>query len=304
MIAGFHTTALHEHDWGTARALLRQIGYVAVGVRLSRARLDPLAEPGEREEQIERLSKAFPAEGSGDRGSGNKKAGGGEWIIDADGRYLIDPWSPCIGDLMAPGAARERRLECLKGAIGIAARIGGRLVTFASGRLPPAMDAEQGLERLREAVLELAPLAERASVTLAIRPRPDHFVDSVGRFERLTEWLADRADLQLAADVGTMVAGGEMPIVDLLVRSRRLACVYLSDVRWVAGGSSAAEALIGSSQVAAERVVEGLAEHGFRGPTLVEPAHAELVDPSLAAAFYERIFGRVAGGPPSLDTLS
>lgn len=299
MIAGFHTTALNEHDWGTAGALLGQIGYAAIGVRLSRARLDPLAEASQREAQIELLSKSVQNAAVG-AGAG----GDAEWIIDADGRYLIDPWSACIGDLMVEGPQRERRLGCLKGAIEIAARIGGRLVTFASGSIPASMDTQRGLDRLTEAVLEISPLAERVGVTLAIRPRPDHFVDSVGRFERLIEWLAGRADLQLAADVGTMVAGGEMPIVDLLVRSRRLACVYLSDVRWIAGGNSAADALIGSSQVAADRVVDGLVEHGFRGPMLVEPSHADNVDPTMAAAFYERIFGRVAGGPPSRDILT
>lgn len=294
MLAGFHTTALDEHDLETAGALLRRAGFCVIAVRLSRARLDPLGRADDLATQIELLRRVLQDV---------------EIVVDADARFLIDAWSPEIGQLMQEGPARERRIACISGAIDIAARSGAKLVTFATGILARSMDVQTGMDRLRDAILQIAPLAEQAGVTLAVRPRVDHFVDSVGRFERLTEWIGDRADLRLAADVGTMVAGGEMPVVDLLVRSQRLACVYLSDTRLTRSGRSGTEALIGGGHVAADRVVAGLAESRFRGPILVEPARSETVDPHAAAALFERIFGSVGEGrsdapiPPTSDTL-
>ena len=291
MIAGFHTTALGEHDLATAATVLRQIGFGAIAVRLSRARLDPFAGRDDLATQIEWLRRAVEDM---------------EVVIDADGPFVMDPWSAEVGDLMEDGAGRERRIACLLGAIDIAARSGGRLVTFATGALSRSIDVQTGMDRLAEAILRLAVAAEPAGVKLAIRPRLDHFVDSVGRFERLVEWIGDRAELRLAADVGTMVAGGEMPVVDLLVRSPRVACVYLSETRLCRSGRSGTEALIGGGHVAAERVVAGLAESGFRGPILVEPARSEAVDPHAAAALYQQIFGSIGGrrvDPPRGDTF-
>lgn len=291
MIAGFHTTALGEHDLGTAAAVLRQIGFGAIAVRLSRAQLDPLGRTDDLAVQIELLRRAIEQV---------------EVVIDADGPFLIDAWSPGIGDLMQEGPERERRIACLRGAIDVAAQSGGKLVTFATGTLARSIDVQTGMDRLAEAILRLAAVAEPAGVMLALRPRLDHFVDSVGRFERLTEWIGDRAELLLAADVGAMVAGGEMPVVDLLVRSPRLACVYLSETRLSRSSRAGVEALIGGGHVAAERVVAGLAESRFRGPILVEPARSEAVDPHAAAALYQQIFASLGGrrpDPSSPDTL-
>lgn len=291
MIAGFHTTALGEHDLATAATVLRQIGFGVIAVRLSRARLDPLGRADDLAMQIELLRRTVQEV---------------EVVIDADAPFLIDAWSPEIGDLMQEGPERERRIACLRGAIDVAARSSGKLVTFATGSLSRSIDVQTGLDRLAEAILRLAAVAKPAGVTLAVRPRLDHFVDSVGRFERLVEWIGDRADLRLAADVGTMVAGGEMPVVDLLVRSPRLACVYLSETRLCRSGRAGVEALIGGGHVAAERVVAGLAESRFRGPILVEPARSEAVDPHAAAALYQQIFGSIGGcrpDPPSPDTF-
>ena len=271
MISGYHTTALTEHDLATAGALLRQLGFGTMAVRLSLSRLDPLADGDVLRQQLTIL-----ATGLRDL----------RLVVDADGPYLIDPWDPQVPALMdQEDEAGRRRLDYLLSTIDMVEQLGGGLVTFAVGRQPAEMETERALDALTEALLELGDRAESQGVLLGVRPRQGHFVDSVGRFERLVRWAGESPVVQLAADVGSMVTGGEMPVVDLLGRvGDRLAGVYLSEARLVGG-----EPLIGSGSVSATRVVAGLRAERFAGPVIVEPAVAS--GPEEAGRFYKAVFG-------------
>jgi sugar phosphate isomerase/epimerase len=273
MVPGFHSIALEEHDLATAGAMLRQIGYAAIAVRLSLSRLDPLADTEVRQVQL-----AMAANGCRQL----------QLVVDADGPYLIDPWEAEPTSLLEATPACQRRQEYLAAAVEMVAELGGGLVTFSTGPLPSDLDTQVALDRLAVIVLELGELAERVGVRLGLRPRQGHFIDSIGRFERLLRWTNESPLVQLAADVGTMVAGGEMPIVDLLARvGDRLACVYLADARTVVGG----EPLIGQGSVSAARVAAGLREVDFAGAVIVEPA-ASGISPQQVSEYHRAIFSR------------
>ena len=74
MVPGYHTAALAEHDLATAGSMLRRIGFQALGVRLSLARLDPLADQAIRTLQVSVLE-------SGLRGM--------RLVLDADGATTL-----------------------------------------------------------------------------------------------------------------------------------------------------------------------------------------------------------------------
>lgn len=314
MKPGYHTSALSEHDLGTACALLRQLGFRSQAVRLSLSRLDPLAEPEVRQLQLAPLVDACRES---------------MLVIDADGPYLIDPWSAAPIGLSGCGPEQERRIEYLIATIEMAAEIGSPLVTFSVG--PDSVDGvaagvegesgegrvQRSLDRLADVVLQLVDRAETCGVRLAIRPRCGHFVDSLGRFERLVQWMGGNPLVQLAADVGAMVVGGEMPVADLLGRvQQRLACVYFSELHLadqqaisrryalgattrvleVEGEGEAAEfeaAWIGPGHVSALRVAQGLESLGYHGPVVLEPIDSGGNDPGLARLLYEWVFHRV-----------
>lgn len=274
MLAGLHTAALHEHDLATAAAVVRRCGCAALAMRLSLARLDPLAGAQLRSGQLELAA-------TGRRGL--------RLVVDADGPYLLDPWRGEVGALLDRGEEGQRRSEYLAAAVQMVAELGGGAVTFSVGPLPPSMAVDAALERLAAAVLEIAERGRVAGVDVAVRPRLGHFVDSIGRFERLVQWADGSPLVRLAADVGSMVAGGEMPVVDLLGRvGERLAVVYLSDVRLPTAG----EPLIGQGSVSAARVAAGLRQQRFAGPVIVEPAEGAQVTPGELGEVYAAVFGR------------
>lgn len=286
MIPGYHTSALVEHDLATAGSVLRRIGFGAVAVRLNLARLDPLADQATRVWQVAVLE-------SGIRGL--------DLVLDADGPFLVDPWRAEPPDLVDRTAESERQREYLFAAVELAAELGGGLITFSSGRMSSELGLQGSLDRLAELVERLATAASNHNVRVAMRPRTGHLVDTIGGYERLLEWVGRGSGLQLAADIGVMVAGGEMPIVDLLGRlGDRLGCVYLSDLRIAEGGG---EPSLGSGHVSVRRVVSGLASEffgagsddlGFGGPVVLEPKLGQGLDPIGAAALFEQVF-RVGG---------
>lgn len=272
MIPGFHANSMIEHDLATAGSVLRRIGFGAIAVRTSLAKLDPLADESTRNWQIELL-----ASGARDL----------SLIIDADGRFLVDPWvevPPCLADRSSES---DRHAEYIAASIDLVGEMGGGLVSFSTGRKGEELDLQSSLDRLAEVVRRLSEVAQASGISIAIRPRAGHLVDSVGSFERLLKWV-DAENVKFAADISVMVAGGEMPILDLLNRlGSRLGCVYLSDLKAVVGHL---EPVLGSGHVSVGRVVTGLQSGGFAGPIILEPSVGEGLCPQSAETFFQQVF--------------
>ena len=263
MIPGFHTAGLLLHDEPTAIRELAGLGYGCVAVRPRRGGLDPAAEEfGRRAERIRRAAEAS----------------GVAVVIDADGKYLHDP-HVASGPSLASARPRERQAarDWIAAWIERAERLGSTLITFATGPAPSPLtlsDDEQVLERLGEQLDELTGLAAAAGVRLALRPAAAEAIPTVAHFERLGHWLRQPDRLSLAADVGEMLLGGELPLSDRLARNLdALECLYLCDHR----SGIAGDQRIGQGEVALGRLVAALAAAGFAGPAIVRvEGHAEL----------------------------
>lgn len=273
MIPGYHANAMAEFDLATAGSVLRRIGYGAVAVRTSLAKLDPLADQATRVWQVGMLE------------SGIRDL---HLVIDADGAFLVDPWTSEPPGLVGSAAENMRHAEYLVAAVELAGELGGGLVTFSVGRVSESGELQGALDQLGEVIERLRCVATGCNVEICVRPRTGHLVDSVGSFERLLEWVGGADEVKFAADVGVMVSGGEMPILDLLGRlGSRLGCVYLSELRGSAGGG---EPSLGLGHVSVRRVVQGLEAAKFAGPVILEPGMGAGADPRSAKTFFEQVF--------------
>jgi sugar phosphate isomerase/epimerase len=276
MLPGFHTVSLSEHDLATAGAVLRAVGFRVMGVRLSLSRLDPLAEPDLRTQQLSLLQV-------GRQGMG--------LVLDADGPYMVDPWERRPPGVLGEGAEHARRIEYLTAGLDVLGEMGGGWFVFSVGSLPDGWETQTGLDRLSELIAVLCRQARENEIKICLRPRLGDFIDSVGRFERLQEWLGERCELFLAADIKTMMNGGEMPVCDVLVRlGTRLGCVLVPDVLL---GREGGEVMVEGGSVSASRVVAGLSECGFAGPVVIEAAPQEFVGPWEVREIFTQVFQSV-----------
>lgn len=262
MISGYHTAGLLQHDVCDAVLELAHLGYGSVAIRPHPATLNPQAP--RFGEQILRLASAISRS--------QLRA-----VLDLDAPYLHNTMSfrgPSLVAIEDDESASAR--GWVEQWIDDAAELGVELITFSSGIGDQAgfETDEQTLERLAATLNGLVEHADDKHVRLALRPRSGDAIATVAQFERLGQWLEQPERLALAADVGEMLIGGELPLSDRMARNlATLACVYLCDRR--AGVTS--DQRIGHGDVALGRILRSLADHGYEGLAIVRvEGHSEL----------------------------
>lgn len=253
MLPGYHTAGLLQHDLSEAIEALAALGFRAVAVRPQHGRLaqsDPWFG-----QQILRLADATSRHDL-------------QLVLDLDTRFLHDAWKS-RGPALASAQSSETRIarEWIETWLKIAAESKACLVTFASGQSSQIANAntESTLTRLASELDHLVNVAAELGVALALRPRSGDAVATVAQWERLQQWLKGDG-LGLAADIGEMLRGHELPLADRLERNRdALSCVYLCDRR--AGQTE--DQPIGTGDVAHDRLIAGLIGINFQGPAII-----------------------------------
>jgi len=262
MIPGYHTAGLLLHDICVAIHELAHLGYGCVAIRPHGGNLNPRTSGFSQ--QVVRLADAIAAVEI-------------RSVLDIDGLFVHDPLSLRGPSLVAADPTeREAARNWIKQWIDVAEEIGSDLITFSSGMADQSgydLD-EQILERLAAELNGLMGRSQYRKVRLALRPHSGDAIATVAHFERLAQWLPEAEELCLAADIGEMLAGGELPVVDRLARNLdSLACVYLCDRR----SGQVGDQRIGHGEVALPRILRSLSEHRFRGPAIFRvEGHSEL----------------------------
>ncbi|MGI9473034.1 MAG: sugar phosphate isomerase/epimerase family protein [Rubripirellula sp.] len=261
MLPGYHTAGLLQHDIVVALEELATIGYRSVAVRPRSGMLAPREDGFGR--QVLRVADAISRARL-------------HLVLDLDGHFIDDPWSRRGPSLAAADPSEvERARGSVEAWLEIAGELSAPLITFSSGcssaqELAPD---ESVLERIAGQIDPLVEAAARKDVRLALRPQHGDAISTVAQFERLQQWL-ETDELLLAADIGEMLLGHEMPVADRLARNMDvLACVYLCDRK----GGQTTDQPIGRGDVAHQRILQALEKESFSGPVIVRvEGHSEL----------------------------
>ena len=262
MIVGYHTAGLLLHDPIIAVGELASIGYRSVAIRPHGASLNPGSPDFGR--QLLRLGDAIGKAGV-------------RCVLDLDSPFLPNPQAARGPSLVSTNPeVAEAAVDWIATWISAANDLSAELITFSSGSWSESgLEADESmLERLSSQIRRLAEDASRRSVRLALHPRSGDAVATVAKFERLGQWLEGDANVLLAADIGEMLASGELPLADRLARNLdELACVYLCDRRAGVEGDQQ----IGHGDVALARIVQSLRTHQYAGHVIVRvEGHSEL----------------------------
>lgn len=253
MLPGFHTASLLQHDLFGSIEELAALGYRAVAVRPQHGRLsrsDPWFG-----QQLLRLADVIARHEL-------------QLIIDLDTNFLHTAWKrrgPALSSCETQEARTAR--DWIETWLEIAAEAKASVVTFASGENAQntATATEASLTKLASELDYLVHVASDIGISLALRPRYGDLVATVAQWERLQHWLKTEG-LGLAADIGEMLQGHEIPLAARLERHQDdLTCIYLCDRR--AGQQE--DQPIGSGDVAHERLLSALSKYDFPGPAIV-----------------------------------
>ena len=261
MLSGYHTAGLLQHDIVVAIEELARLGYRSVAVRPRQGML--AIGDAWFGQQLLRIADATAR---------NEL----QLVFDLDSRFMHSPWKSRGPSLSAdePEEALAAR-NWIETWLGLAAESGASLITFSSG-IQHSHGNEidsASLTRLASELDHLVHAATQHAVKISLRPRFGDTIATVAQFERLQQWL-ETEQLGLAADIGEMLQGHEIPLADRLDRNRAsLSCVYLCDR--LAG--LVEDQPLGKGDVAHGRLIARLREMQFGGPLIVRiESHSQL----------------------------
>ena len=269
MLLGYNTNGLAHHDAFDALELLAEIGYRSVALTLDHGQLNPLA--ADWPQNLRKLKDTL-------------KRLGLKSVIETGARYLLDPRQKHEPTLVSSQADdRQRRVDFLQRAIDAAEYLESDCVSLWSGIRRDDAPDEAVLERLADSLRVVLRHATAQNVVLGFEPEPGMFIDTMGRFQRLLEWV-DSPHLQLTIDVGHLYCQGEVPIADYLRRfAAKIANVHIEDMR--AGVHE--HLMFGEGEMEFPPIIQALADTGYRGGLHVELSRHSHEGPLAARRAFE-----------------
>jgi sugar phosphate isomerase/epimerase len=278
MLLGYNTNGLAHHNIFEGVALLAEIGYQSVAITLDHHALNPYADDSPR--QIDAMRQMLECLGL-------------RSVVETGARFLLDPRHKHEPTLMtADGAGRSRRIDFLKRAIDVAARLESDCVSFWSGILRDDVTEEAAFVRLTEALKPVVEHAVSRGVKIGFEPEPGMFIDTMERYQRLRDRI-DEAHFGLTLDVGHLHCQGETPIAEFIERfAPHLLNVHIEDMR--AGVHE--HLMFGEGEIDFPPLIDALAKSGYRGGLYAELSRHSHAAPEAAKRAFQFLQPLVEAG--------
>ncbi len=201
MRLGYNTNGFPHHRLEDTLHILADLGYESVAITLDYHALNPFdADLHEHMTAIRSLLDRLRL----------------SCVIETGARFLLDPWRKHQPTLLCRDVAgRERRREFLSRAIHIAEELHADAVSLWSGSSTEPEAEEVLWDRLIAECRMLADFAAEHNTRLALEPEPGMFIDTLAKFQRLSEAIAHAA-FGLTIDIGHLHCMAEGPIPDRL----------------------------------------------------------------------------------------
>jgi len=248
---GYNTNGFTSHRLRDALEVIAGLGFKSVAITLDAGVLDPY-----------------------DRSTAQEAKAIGAWLPDHDlvpvvetgARYLLDPWRKHWPTLLSPRREdRERRIDFLKRAIGIAALLGAQVVSLWSGTAETDEPMELLDERLAEGLRILAGDAAAHGLVLGFEPEPGMHIEDLAGFRRIRDRVG-APGLRLTLDVGHAHMTEESAPDGVRRFAREIVNVHLEGMR----RERHEHLLPGEGDLDLAAVVSALRAVDYRGPAILE----------------------------------
>jgi len=184
---GYNTNGFNCHSLAAALEIIAALGYRGVAITLDNYILNPGSPDLDR--QLEH-TRTFLQQHSL------------ACVIETGARFLLDPrhkHEPTL--ITADAAGRKIRLDFLKRAVDIAARLDGQALSFWSGIRKEGVRETDAWDWLAVGCRELSEYAGQLGIPLAFEPEPGMFIENLTQYQKLKERV-DHQIFALTLDVG------------------------------------------------------------------------------------------------------
>ena len=183
----YNTNGFNCHSLESALEIIAGLGYWGVAITLDNYILNPAASNLDRQlKQTKAMLKKISL----------------ACVIETGARFLLDPrhkHEPTL--ISADSSGRKIRLDFLKRALDIAARLDGQALSFWSGILKEGVTETDAWDWLIAGCRELSEYAGRYGIPLAFEPEPGMFIENLTEYQKLKEHV-DNPLFGLTLDVG------------------------------------------------------------------------------------------------------
>ena len=253
MQLGYNTNGFAHHASADALRILADVGYRSVAVTLERDLLGPPTRAGVAR-CVATLAPLLATTGL-------------RATIETGSRFLLDPRRKHQPTLISQSREdRRRRVEFLMASVDVATGVGADCVSLWSGASDDAADENECFDRLTHELAELLVHARDQNIRLAFEPEPGMFIDTMARFERLSQAIEDRL-FGLTLDVGHVHCLGDGDVAEHITRwADRLFNVHIEDMR----RGVHEHLMFGEGDMDFAPIFAALREVGYTGPIHVE----------------------------------
>jgi sugar phosphate isomerase/epimerase len=253
MRLGYNTNGFADHRLEDAIAILAEIGYQSVAVTLQRELLDPPDERGV-DRAVEQLKPLVDRSGLG-------------VTIETGSRFILDPRRKHQPTLISGAEqGRRKRIEFLKAAVDIAARVNAESVSLWSGTSDDHANEDELFARLAIGLRELLGHAAPRGVRLSFEPEPGMFIDTMVKFAQLHHEMA-HPQFGLTLDVGHIHCQGDGSSVGHIQQWRNVLWnVHIEDMR----RNVHKHLMFGDGEMDFDPIFQALRETDYAGPVHVE----------------------------------
>jgi len=263
---GYNTNGFISHSLESALEIIARLGYSSVAITLDHHALNPW-QPN-LDEEIEAVKEVL-------------KRYALTCVIETGARFLLDPLFKHAPTLISNDAERRKlRLDFLKKAMDIAARLNAAALSFWSGKKPEDMDAMQAWYWLISGCRELAAYAanQENSIPMAFEPEPGMFVENLCGYRKLKKEIS--SDLfGLTLDLGHVFMTEDMSVGDCIRQYRHdIYNIHIEDMK-----KEVHEHLFfGEGDIEFADIFQALNDIGYTGPVNVELSRHSHMAPETA----------------------
>jgi L-ribulose-5-phosphate 3-epimerase len=173
---GYNTNGFNCHSLASALDIIADLGYRGVAITLDNYVLNP--HDPDLDRKLDNTKAAL-----------EKKSLA--CVIETGARFLLDPRRKHEPTLITTDkAGRQIRLNFLKRALDIAARLGAEALSFWSGIRPDTVTEAEAWQWLIAGCRQLLDYGSRYNIPLAFEPEPGMFIENLTQYRMLKQHLA------------------------------------------------------------------------------------------------------------------
>lgn len=251
-LLGYNTNGFTSHSLKSSIEIIAGLGYQCVAITLDHCALNPYQPDPEQDiESVKKMLKQYDL----------------SCVIETGARFLLDPWHKHEPTLIS-GESNERkyRLDFLKKAVDIGAKLDAKAVSFWSGTKSENVDNANAWKWLVSGCRKLSAYAEKQKVPLAFEPEPGMFIETFYQYQKLKKGVGNDI-FGLTLDLGHAFLTEDVTVGESIRMFRHdIKNIHIEDMK----KAKHEHLFFGKGDMNFQEIFHALKKTGYDGPINVE----------------------------------